>query len=364
MNTVVQSGNTKIFNPWNPKNRELTPSDAIPILKRYGWKGRIKNFNLFAQACCHKSYVDRPEIWQEQTNDGEEVVIAPRPDDCLPLRKCDNEELEYLGDRVLGLVIASYVSKRYPGQGEGFLTRILSRVVNNKQLGKLAKEIGLAPWVVLSRHMEEVCDGRNNLRILGSMFEALFGALYLQEDDVGRGLQQCNDFLVRIIERHIDFVQIIIEDTNYKDQLLRKFQALYHVPPRYKEITVVGPPHDRIFTMGVLDPSDKILATATARNKKVAEQEASRLALEILEPSLSSTMSSGIPAHMMDDTPATVQMPSPIRLTTVAAGGAGAKAPSSSTPVLPSIGLIAPSKPTSIKRIVSHRPKIPVGELE
>ena len=77
MNTVVQSGNTKIFNPWNPKNRELTPSDAIPILKRYGWKGRIKNFNLFAQACCHKSYVDRPEIWQEQTNDGEEVVIAP-----------------------------------------------------------------------------------------------------------------------------------------------------------------------------------------------------------------------------------------------------------------------------------------------
>jgi dsRNA-specific ribonuclease len=77
-------------------------------------------------------------------------------------------------------------------------------------------------------------------------------------------------------------VQIIIEDTNYKDQLLRKFQALYHVPPRYKEITVVGPPHDRIFTMGVVDPQDRILTTATARNKKVAEQEASRAALELL----------------------------------------------------------------------------------
>jgi ribonuclease-3 len=138
--------------------------------------------------------------------------------------------------------------------------------------------------------MEEVCDGRNNLRILGSMFEAWFGALYLQEEDVGRGLQQCNDFLVRIIEKHIDFVQIIIEDTNYKDQLLRKFQALYHVPPRYKEIAVVGPPHDRIFTMGVLDPNDKILTTATARNKKVAEQEASRAALDILEPSLNESM--------------------------------------------------------------------------
>jgi dsRNA-specific ribonuclease len=134
--------------------------------------------------------------------------------------------------------------------------------------------------------MEEICDGRNNLRILGSMFEAWFGAMYLQEEDVGRGLQQCNDFLVRVIEQHIDFVQIIIEDTNYKDQLLRKFQALYHMPPRYKEIAVVGPPHDRVFTMGVLDPNDKILTTATARNKKVAEQEASRAALEMLEPSL------------------------------------------------------------------------------
>jgi ribonuclease III len=290
----------KVFNPWNPKNREMTPSDAIHIMRHYGWKGRIHNFHLFSQACCHKSYVDRPELWQEQAEDGEEMMIAPRPDDCLPLRKCDNEELEYLGDRVLGLVVATYVSKRYPGQGEGFLTRILSRVVNNKQLGKLAKDVGMPPWLILSRHMEEICDGRNNLRILGSMFEAWIGAMYLQEDDVGRGLQQCNDFLVRVIEKHIDFVQIIIEDTNYKDQLLRKFQAMYHVPPRYKEIYVVGPPHDRIFTMGVLDPADQVIATATARNKKVAEQEASRLALEKLDPSLGSLGSLGSSSSASD----------------------------------------------------------------
>jgi len=277
----------KVFNPWNAKNREMTPTDAIHLMKNYNWKGRIQNFHLFSQACCHKSYVDRPELWQEQAEDGEEMTIAPRPDDCLPLRTSDNEELEFLGDRVLGLVVATYLSKRYPGQGEGFLTRILSRVVNNKQLGKLAKDIGMGPWLILSRHMEEICDGRNNLRILGSMFEAWIGAMYLQEDDVGRGLQQCNDFLVRVMERHIDFVQFIMEDTNYKDQLLRKFQALYHVPPRYKEIQVVGPPHDRIFTMGVLDPSDNVIATSTARNKKVAEQEASRLALEKLEASSS-----------------------------------------------------------------------------
>ena len=269
----------KTFSPWNPKNRELTPSDAIPILKKYGWKGRFQNFKIFAQSCVHKSYVNRPELWQEP---GEITVLAERPEGCLPLRDEDNEELEFLGDRVLGLCVATYLSKRYPGQGEGFQTRILSRIVNNKQLGHLAKKMGLAPWIILSRHMEDVCDGRNNLRILGSLFEAWIGALYHQEGDVGRGFQVCNDLLIQVIERHIDFVQIITEDTNYKDQLLRLFQAKFHVPPRYKEVHIEGPPHDRIFTMGVLDPHDTVVAVATARNKKVAEQEASRLALELL----------------------------------------------------------------------------------
>ena len=108
------------------------------------------------------------------------------------------------------------------------------------------------------------------------------GFHYHQEQELGRGFQVCNDFLIQVIERHIDFVQIITEDTNYKDQLLRLFQATYHTPPRYKEVTVEGPPHDRVFTMGVLDPHDKVLGTATARNKKVAEQEASRITLELL----------------------------------------------------------------------------------
>lgn len=268
----------KVFNPWNSKNRELSPSDAIPILKRYGWKGRFRDFGLIAQAFCHKSYVDRPEMWAEAGT----TTVAERPEGCLPLRKADNEELEFEGDRVLGLVVASYLRKRFPGQGEGFLTRILSRIVNNKQLGHLAKKIGLGPWIVLSRHMEEVCDGRNNLRILGSAFEALIGALLAQEEEIGRGVEACNTFIITIIERHVDIVGLITEDNNYKDQLLRFFQAKYHVPPRYKEVAVEGPPHDRVFTMGVLGPDDSVIATFAGRNKKVAEQEASRLALELL----------------------------------------------------------------------------------
>lgn len=271
----------KILNPWNARNKEIQPQDAITILRKYGWKGRFRDFNLFSQACVHTSYVDKPDA--VELDGDQQIILAARPENCLPLRSKDNEELEFLGDRVIGLVVATYLTERYASQGEGFMTRVLSRIVNNKQLGALAAKIGLAPWIIMSRHMEDVCTGRKNLRILGSAFEAWIGALYRQEIEVGRGYQVCSDFIINILEKHIDFVQIITDDTNYKDQLLRLFQSRFHTPPRYAEVHVDGPIHDRIFTMGVLGPDGGIIAKATGRNKKMAEQEASRLAMEILQ---------------------------------------------------------------------------------
>jgi ribonuclease-3 len=114
------------------------------------------------------------------------------------------------------------------------------------------------------------------------MLEAWIGALYLHEGGGGKGFSTVQLFLTNLLETHVDFSSLIAEDTNFKDQLLRLFQAKFHEPPKYKEVDVQGPPHDRVFTMGVLDISGKVIATSTARNKKVAEQEASRLALEKL----------------------------------------------------------------------------------
>ena len=246
----------KVFNPWNPRNKELSFKDCIRILKTHGdYKARINDFSLFQKACVHKSYADKPELWAELSADAasEKPVIAERPADCLELRKEDNEEMEFVGDSVIGCVVATYLRERYPGEGEGFLTRLRTRIVNNKMLGILAKKLGFGEWLIISRHLEDMCDGRNNLRTLGSMLEAWVCAIYKQETQPGRGFQ-----------------------------LLRYFQATYHEPPRYKEVATEGPPHDRIFTMGVLDPEGNIIATSVARNKKVAEQEASRLALEKL----------------------------------------------------------------------------------
>ena len=270
----------KIFNPWNLKNKDITTQDVESIMHRYGSPGfKVKELKWFAQACVHKSYVDRPEAWAEQS--GDQMIVAERPEGCLPLKTRDNEELEFAGDSVLSAIVGKYLKMRYPGEGEGFLTSLRTQIVNNNMLGELAKKMGFAPHLILSRHVEEVCDGRNNLRILGSMLEAWIDAIMEHEGNEGPAYDIARKFFTTIMEKHINFSKLIAEDTNFKDQLLRYFQSQFHQPPRYKEVRVDGPPHDRVFTMGVLDPAGNVVATSKARNKKVAEQEASRLALEI-----------------------------------------------------------------------------------
>ncbi len=270
---------TKIYNPWNVANRVIPDSEILRILRNYGIKERPNNWDLFRQACVHRSYVDRPE--GPNMGSTEPVLIAPRPEGCMPLCKTDNETVEYVGDSILGCVIAVYLHERYPHQDEGFLTTLRTRLVNNRQLGLLAKKLGFMRWVVMSRHVEEVCNGRRNLRILGSMLEAWVGAIYLDlaNKDPGRAFARVQGWLIQLFESQVNFCDLIAENNNFKDQLLKFYQSAYHQPPRYKEVFVEGPLHDRTFTMGVLSPEGEVVAIATARNKKVAEQEASRLAL-------------------------------------------------------------------------------------
>jgi ribonuclease-3 len=279
----------KIFNPWNPRNKIIDDATIVSILKKYGVTQAPPSPSLFRQACVHKSYVDRTEQWAQeaQEDDAQEQILAERPSNCLPLQEADNEECEFAGDSLLGCIVALYLYERYAGKGEGFLTRLRTRIVNNKMLGTLAKKMGFEPWIIVSRHVEEVCvGGRSNLRLLGSMFEAWIYALYMNygSENPGAGFVVVKKFITTVMQKHVNFVELITDDNNFKDQLLRFFQSKFHQPPRYKEVEVVGPPHDRIFTMGVIDPANeaKVVAKATARNKKVAEQEASRLALVAL----------------------------------------------------------------------------------
>jgi ribonuclease-3 len=277
---LEQSGDTKCYIPWNVYNKDVPDNEILRILSTYGVKDVPLNYELFRQAFVHRSYVDRPEGPSVQ-NTGERVIVAPRPDGVMPLKFADNEELEHHGDGILQAITAEYLCMRYPGEGEGFWTSLRSNLVNNKMLGHLAEKIGMGKWLIVSRHVEDLCNGRRNLRILGSMLEAWIGALYrdLVVVDRGKAFARAFDWIVCLFETHVDFAALISTNNNYKDVLLKFYQSSFHSPPKYKEVAVEGPLHNRTFTMGVLHPDGSVVATAVARNKKVAEQEASRKAL-------------------------------------------------------------------------------------
>jgi ribonuclease III len=258
----------KVYCPWNPNNRNI-PVTEIERITGY----RPRRVDLYQQACVHKSFVLR--------EDHDEQLIVPRPADCMPLKTADNEHLEFVGDGILDAIVGDYLERRYPGEGEGFWTALRSELVNNEHLGTLALKLGMAPWLIMSRHMEEVCGGRSNRRMLGSMLEAWIAAMFRDrsESDAKTAFWYVQEWFCQVLERYVDFAEVIANNRNYKDQLLRYFQATFHQPPRYKEVANEGPLHNRIFTMGVLKPDGTVLETATARNKKDAEQEASRKAL-------------------------------------------------------------------------------------
>ena len=274
-------------NPYNMNNKLITNDEVINLLKRFGVEDEIHDLKIYQQSFVHKSYVKKEN---NVNNQGEEVELAERPEGCLELQEASNERLEYLGDSILGATIASYLYERFPQEEEGFMTRLRTKIVNGEMLGSLALKMGMAPHMVISRHVEDRCNGRTNLRILEDVFESFIGALYLDFNEKelehptmefysGMGFQVCQVFIISIIEELIDFSDLILNDYNFKDQLLRYFQQNYQQTPKYKQILVEGPPHERFFTMAVLKNEDEIVAYGKEKSKKKAEQLASKNAL-------------------------------------------------------------------------------------
>jgi len=278
MDSVVE---TKILDPWNPLNRLITAAEVEQILGRYGITMSIHAVEPYQRACIHKSYM------KQSIHDN--VILTPKPDGCMDLQVQDNNTPEFVGDSILATIVAAYLKMRYPDvDDEGWFTRVKIRLVNNKQLGHLAIAMGFQQYIILSKPVEDN-KGRENLRILGSMLEAWLNCIYEDFNKIDHpifdgcystmGFPMVQKFFIKVLETHIDFAEIITQNNNYKDQLLTLFHSRFHQPPRYEDIEISGPPHDRIFTVGVLDPDNEIISQATNRRKQDAEQEASRLAI-------------------------------------------------------------------------------------
>jgi dsRNA-specific ribonuclease len=237
---------TYIFDPYNPLNKIISPNEIQNILKQYGIDVPIHNFTLYKRAFIHCSYVKRPELENQQNN----IVIAPQPPDCLPLYTKSNEGLEFLGDGVLECITKYYLYRRFPKENEGFMTEKKIAIVKNESIGKIAFEMGLHKWVVLSKHAE-LKQTRTNLKKLGCLFEAFIGAMFLDfnkisikdEDEwfanvfvTGPGFQMVQIFLEKVFEKHIDWTNLIQNDDNFKNILQVKIQKEFKVTPYYMEI--------------------------------------------------------------------------------------------------------------------------------
>ena len=243
---VIKGENGLIFNPYNSLNVEITLNDVQCILTKYGVPPIITNMELYKRAFVHRSYTKRPQI----ENTTQHITIVERPLDCLPLHTKSNERLEYLGDGILELVTKYYIYRRFPKENGGFMTEKKIAIVKNEAIGKIALEMRLNKWLILSKHAEEK-KIRTNLKKLGCLFEAFLGALFLDfnkinvKDDegwfqnvfvCGPGFQMAQKFVENIFEKHIDWVALIQNDDNYKNILQVKIQKEFKVTPHYLEI--------------------------------------------------------------------------------------------------------------------------------
>jgi len=188
----------------------------------------------------------------------------------------NNERLEYLGDALLGFIIAEAIYKLYPGATEGELTRLRATLVKGETLAKLAKKLDLGNFIKLGGS-ELKSGGWRRSSILANALEALIGAIYLDA-----GLDTCREKVLRL---YGDFLKTSTPENLTKDpktRLQEHLQSLQINLPEYKVVMERGEAHDKIFTVRCDIPAMTITVQAEGKSKRNAEQAAAQLALDTL----------------------------------------------------------------------------------
>lgn len=191
-----------------------------------------------------------------------------------------NQRLEFLGDAVIGMLLAEYLYLTYPEKAEGELSRMRAAVACEATLARKAKELGLGRFLLLGRG-EELSGGRERPSILADAFEALVAAIYLDG-----GLEQARRFVRAQFARELEKIRY----NDFKTELQEAVQREYEENVSYRVIEETGPDHDKRFLVGVF-LQGKCLATGYGKSKKEAEQQAAKAALEMLQQEFSFALS-------------------------------------------------------------------------
>ena len=268
--------------PYNLNNMEIKEKDILTILAGRGVTiDKINHPEFFIQAFTHKSYCKK-DIYPQPILDAAKKELN-NPAELLDLYEKSYERLEYLGDRVLKLIVSFYLFKRYPKQDEGFMTRLQTKIEDKKNLSVMSKEIGLGKYFIISKQIESM-NGRQLEKIHEDVFEAFLGALF-----ESNGFEPCMFLIINLLETMIDYSEKLYCDNNYKDRLLRVHHINKWTFPQYVIIHFEGPPHKRKYIMGVekqgsleSDPIEKrCISYGIGCSKKEGEQNAAKMSLII-----------------------------------------------------------------------------------
>jgi ribonuclease-3 len=256
--------------PYNPTNQLINKDDVLKFLSIFD---DITNINIYRRAFVHKSYCTRKN---ENYNEGN----INCPDDCLPLQEESNERLEFLGDAILNFVVGKYLFERYPTVNEGFLTTTRTKLVNGEMLASLSAQIGLGKYILLSSQIESN-NGRSNKNILEDTFEAFIGSIFFDyEEKDGSGFKHADEWIVHILEEYVDFSDLMTQNKNYKDTLVKYCQHNFQFIPKFYEIDVSENKNGKCYTIYVKNNLGSVMGIGKGTNKKNAEIDAAKKALK------------------------------------------------------------------------------------
>ena len=220
----------------------------------------FRNRGLLERAVTHRSWA------HEQVAPGNEEQA----------RQLHNEALEFLGDSVLGLIVADYLCRAHPEVTEGELSRMKHRLVSAPSLARASLQLSLGDFLRFGRG-EEKSGGRNKDALLADVLEAITGAIFLDG-----GLPAATDFVLRAIGGEMQSANpTSAAEADFKTMLQEKLQAERRPAPRYKVVETLGPPHLRTFRVEV--SWDEGSVSGEGRSIKGAEVAAAKLALEAME---------------------------------------------------------------------------------
>jgi ribonuclease-3 len=216
----------------------------------------FKDISILEKALTHRSYL----------NENKQVDKS-------------NERLEFLGDAVLELIVSDYLYTKYPDRPEGDLTSFRSAIVRTESLADASRELNYGKYLKMAKGEEE-SGGRDKDYILANTFEAVLGAIYMDQ-----GYEACKELVTRVLISKIDYIVKNRLDIDSKTKIQERAQAEYRETPTYEVIEENGPDHDKEFVV-VVKVGSRVIGRGKGGSKQKAEEAAAEKGLKYIEKSL------------------------------------------------------------------------------